>query len=394
MTRLMTTEERRVLHAIYSTPMPTRLSILGMTGLSNGRTVGALRSLRDKGFIVSYENTRQGHGRPSIIHRISEDAFFAVGVALKMGSCRLVVVSGTGQLLESNLIATDNGIREESELLALLDTIKVSIRQTISRRDPTRCIAVGVSVLGRVDTERGIWLSGLQYGPFRNIPVVSVLEEVGVPLMVEDHARSVAFAELRKRGNGQTENFVLLYLGEGLGSALVLDGKLYRGSHGVAGEIGHVALEGNDKRCVCGDTGCLETVASGSGIRAMVRARIAEGVISILSTRAEGLENITLEAIREAAAVHDRLAEQVLQEAGAALGEACSLVMKMVNPPQILVCGEGTVLGEYLREPMDRRIRERAPYESRLDCLTGFVQYSENDEAVGVALLTINKVLS
>ena len=264
----------------------------------------------------------------------------------------------------------------------------------IAHRDPARCIAAGLSVIGRIDAARGVWLSGLLYGPFRNIDVASALEELGVPIMVEDHARSLAFVELRRAGARRDDSFVLLYMGEGLGSALVLDGRIYRGSHGVAGEIGHMGLEGNDRRCICGDTGCLETVASGSAVIASVRSRIAEGVTTVLKARMSPPERLTLEAIGEAAAARDRLAQQVLDETGAALGEACVIMMKILNVPKIIVSGKGTLLSEHLREPVARRIRECAPQESQLDAPVVFAPYTDEDEPRGVALLAMDKALA
>ena len=92
-------DEQKVLHSIYSLALPTRLSVIAFAGLSNGRVTQALRSLRENETIVSTEETPQGQGRPSTIHRISRDAFFAVGAALEVGSCTIAAVSGSGETL-------------------------------------------------------------------------------------------------------------------------------------------------------------------------------------------------------------------------------------------------------------------------------------------------------
>ena len=390
----LASDERKVLHAVSSLRIPTRLAILQATGLSNGRTTRALQSMREKGIIVSHEETRQEKGRPSIIHEIAPGAFFAIGAALTVGCCTIAAVSGTGELLESHQLTIDARAFDEAGLRALLERVGNDVTEAIGRRDPTRCIAVGLSVLGRVDTDRGVWSSGLQYGPFRNFDVGSALHNVGVPVMVEDHARSMAFLERRRSAAPQRQDFAVLYMGEGLGSAFVLNGEIYRGHHGVAGEIGHIALSGNERRCICGDTGCLETVASGSGIVATAKARMAEGVISILTPRGDPSETLTLDAIHEAAKANDRLARQVLQEAGEALGEAGSILMKMLNVPRIVVCGEGSLLADCLREPMTRRIRERAPLESQRDFQIDFALYSPSDEPIGVAMLAIDGAMA
>ena len=170
------------------------------TGLSKGRTTAAVQELRDQGLIVSREEAPQGQGRPSFIHTIAPDAFYAVGAALKVGACSISVVSGTGDILENRSLPTSSGAFEEQELLAVLADVRAGVRDAISRLEPARFIALGISVLGRVDTEQGVWLSGLQYGPFRNVNVPAQFSDLGVPVVVEDHARSVAFAEIRRPG--------------------------------------------------------------------------------------------------------------------------------------------------------------------------------------------------
>jgi transcriptional regulator of PTS gene len=390
----MTGDELLVLYAVFSLSLPTRLSIMEHTGLSNGRVTEALHGLREKGAITSSEETPQGQGRPSVVHAVAPEAFFAVGAALEVGSCTITAVSGTGEVLESRKLPTKSLPLDTHDLRGLLRTICDEATAMMARRGAERCIAAGLSVIGRVDTAAGIWLSGLLYGPFHAIDVAPTFTTLGVPFMVEDHARSLAFIELRRSPNRDGESFVLLYMGEGLGSALVLDGRIFRGSHGVAGEIGHIRLEGNDRRCTCGDTGCLETVASSSAVIASVKARIAEGVTSILATPTDPSGKPTLEAICAAASARDRLARLVLDEAGAGLGEACVTMMKIVNIPRIVVYGKGTVLAEHLQEPLNRRIRECAPQENSLDSPVRFIPYVEEDEPRGVALLAMDKALS
>jgi predicted NBD/HSP70 family sugar kinase len=392
--KALSTDERKVLHALSSLAQPTRLSVIEVTGLSKGRVMEALRALRASGALSPTEETPQGQGRPAVIHRVAADAYYGVGAAMEVGSCTIAAVSGTGEVAESRHLATKGSAVDSRDLRAILREVREEIGAMIRRRGPERCVAAGLSVIGRVDTERGEWLSGLVYGPFHAIDAGAVLDGLGVATLVEDHARSLAFAELRRAGARREASFVLLYMAEGLGSALVLGGRIHRGCRGVAGEIGHIRLDNNERRCICGDVGCLETVASGSAVVASVRARVAEGVTSILKPKAQAAGRLTLRDVAEAALAGDRLARQVLDEAGSALGEACVVMMKIVNVPRIVVSGKAVVLRDHLREPMERRIREGAPAESRLESPVEFIDWSEEEEARGVALLAMDKALS
>ncbi len=140
----------------------------------------------------------------------------------------------------------------------------------------------------------------------------------------------------------------------------------YHGSHGMAGEVGHLVVEEEGARCTCGNIGCLETVVSSSSILQRFRRRLSEGVISSLQNHRDD-NGLTLEVIRDAAAAGDRLATSTLFELGTLLGDAVSKIIKLYNPRTLLIGGPVGVLGEHLREPMWIKVRQKVIPEMLVD---------------------------
>jgi predicted NBD/HSP70 family sugar kinase len=247
-------------------------------------------------------------------------------------------------------------------------------------------LAVGVAVPGMVDTERGIWLRGLQLTGVENMPIGNMLQRaLNLPVVVEDPARCVAFLKASTMGAGAAGDFVLLHLDRGVGASVVIKGELYRGNHGLAGEIGHLVVDKGGARCSCGNVGCLETVLSEPAILRRFQQRLSEGVISALQRT--DAPDLTIEHILSAAQADDRLAQSTLFELGAFLGNACTMLIHMYNPRTLVVDGRVAALGDYFREAAWQTIRQQVVPEMLVDLNIEYDVARQGDEAIGAALI-------
>jgi N-acetylglucosamine repressor len=208
----------------------------------------------------------------------------------------------------------------------------------------------------------------------------------GVTVVVEDAARCLAYQEAVRRPVGTARDLVYLYLGQGVGAGIVIGDEPYHGSHGMAGEVGHLVVEEEGARCTCGNIGCLETVVSSSSILARFRRRLTEGVISSLQAYRDR-DGLSLEVIRDAASAGDRLAQSTLFELGALLGDAVSKIIKLYNPRTLVIGGPVGVLGEHLREPMWIKVRQKVIPEMLVDLVVEIAPSKPRDEAIGAAYL-------
>jgi len=313
----------------------------------------------------------------------------SVGASLDASGFRLVAIDprhGVVQELEKTLTLSAN---PSSHLEEIMEQVTSQLRRFLAGMElkNQRTLAIGIAPPGMVDTEKGVWLHGLQVSGIAHVALGATLEKMfSAPVVVEDAARCLAFVHAAERPSEKARDLVYLYLGAGVGAGIIIGGEPYHGSHGMAGEVGHLVVEEEGARCTCGNIGCLETVISGASILQRFRRRLAEGVISSLQRHREG-EGLTLEVIRDAATAGDRLAGSTLFELGALLGDAVSKIIKLYNPRTLVIGGPVAVLGDHLREPMWLKVRQKVIPEMLVDLSVEIAPSQPRDEAVGAAYL-------
>jgi glucokinase len=257
--------------------------------------------------------------------------------------------------------------------------------------DGQAVLSIGMALPGMVDTRRGVWLLGLQVTGITNIDIAGLFEQrLEIPVFVEDAARTTTIMQLYHPDSRSLRDFVLLYIGLGLGSGIVINRRLYRGYHGLAGEIGHSEHAGISYRCSCNGVGCLETVVSTDGIIRLFRDRLEQGVRSSLQKNliGDGLK-LGLEDILAAAESGDRATQSILGEIGTFLGDACATLVKLFNPQSVIVSGPGSIFKDYFRDPVQQVIQQRVLPEMLADYRTVFADYRDNYEARGAALMAM-----
>ncbi|HSK51535.1 MAG TPA: ROK family protein [Clostridia bacterium] len=215
----------------------------------------------------------------------------------------------------------------------------------------SRVRAVGIACGGPLDPFHGIIQSPPGLPGWDDIPLVDIVERaLERPAVVDNDATACALAEDwygagRARG---VRHLVYLTISTGVGGGLVLDGRLYRGAAGNAGELGHLTVDYRGRQCGCGRRGCLEAYASGTNIAARAREALATGRPS---SRAE-LPEVTARDVAAAAAAGDPLASEVWDETTAILGSAIANILDVFNPELVVLGGGVTRAGDQLLVPV------------------------------------------
>jgi predicted NBD/HSP70 family sugar kinase len=198
---------------------------------------------------------------------------------------------------------------------------------------------------------------------WKNVPLRDILErEFGVPCLLEDSVRAIATAEKHFGLGTGLSDFIYVDVGMGIGAAIFIDGKLYRGPGGSAGEFGHMTVDEHGPLCCCGNYGCLETVASCAAIIQSVKSAIEKGVDSKVRELAQGdLNRISIEMIGQAALENDSLSFRVLHEAVSHIAVALADVVNLLNPHNLIFGGAlFRSAPELFLEPLKRTIKQRA----------------------------------
>ncbi|WGL50741.1 ROK family transcriptional regulator [Nocardioides sp. BP30] len=324
---LLSRNGQAVLAAVRARPRCSRADVARATGLSTSAVSMLVSTLISAGLLVELGvNHSAGGGRPSVSLGVAPEAGSLIGIHIGHAGLRVVLTALDGTLLAEQLHALD----VDHEPAASLDRMASSTAALLADGivDPTRILGAGVAVSAPVIDARSLGSPPmlLDWG---GVDIGGILtERLGLPVHLGNDATLGALAEWRLGAGAGVDDLVYVMLGDGVGSGLVLGGRLHTGSSGTAGELGHLPVVSDGKICRCGARGCLETLVSK---RALVAA-----LAHTLGASA------SVEALLDLAEAGDRGATRLLGDAGRVLGTALAGVCTVTDPRLVVVGGDLT----------------------------------------------------
>jgi glucokinase-like ROK family protein len=320
-----------------------------------------------------------------------------VGIDIGTFYTRIVITDINGKIAYRHEIQTGMPEGRVQVLKRVFQCVHKAI--TAAKLGRHEILGIGVAHSGVIDTERGLVLSFPRPGQmaeWKNVPLQAIFEEeFNMPCLLEDSVRTMATAE-RYFGLGQqVDDFLFVEVGMGIGASLIFGGKLYRGGGGNAGEFGHITVDENGPLCSCGNRGCLESVASCGAIIQAGRIAIERGVDSKIRDLSSGdLNQISIEAIAQAAAENDSLAFRVLQEASSYIAKGLADLVTLLNPKLIIFGGAlFRAAPQLLSDPLKRVIRERSLEKSSNDVQLKVSPLGREAGALGAARMIAERTL-
>lgn len=283
---------------------------------------------------------------------------YSIGVDVGGTNIKIALVDKTGSIVYSDTVPTRAEMGYEYTINNMKKAISDLMTQTkVAKEDIS---GIGFGFPGQIDCDNGVVLLAPNIPGWVNVPIAKIIEkEFSIPVKVDNDVRCAALAELNYGAGKGAMNLVCITVGTGIGSGLIINGKIVRGAKNVAGEIGHIKLQMHDgPMCGCGDTGCLEAFASGPAIVAMAQEYISGGK----STKYRELANpdITPYIVAEAAKQGDVVAKRIFETIGEYIGIGLVSVINLLNPEKIVIGGGVADAGELLFAPIRRTIEQRA----------------------------------
>jgi len=238
---------------------------------------------------------------------------------------------------------------QDSDLM--LAAIAAVIKELSAQQETT---GVGIALAGFMDKER----NRMRLSPnvaWRDIEIRSAIEsKVGKPVIIENDANAAAWGEFRFGGGAEADSMVMLTIGTGLGSGVIIDGQLLIGAHGIGAECGHFKVKPDGQLCGCGQRGCLEQYASGQAITRNARVFVASGTPAaqpLLDACGQDPTTLTGAMVTETAQKGDPASISILAEAGKWLGFGMSTIAAILDPEMFVVGGGGGDAGELILAP-------------------------------------------
>lgn len=225
-----------------------------------------------------------------------------------------------------------------------------------SKIDKKNIAGIGISMPGFVDVKKGINHSFLFSG---NESIVSFInQEIDIPVLIDNDSSLIGLAELRLGTARHHKNAMVINIGWGVGLGMILNGELFRGHNGFAGEFSHIPVFKNNKICSCGKTGCLETETSLLVIIEKAIEGLKKGRMSVLQNLSFDKVEESWNAIIDAASKGDTFAVELFSEAGYKLGLGISILITLLNPELIVLSGRGAAAGKLWLAPIQQAINE------------------------------------
>jgi predicted NBD/HSP70 family sugar kinase len=329
-----------------------RVEIVERTELSRATISAITGGLIDEGLIhVRHFDAAEGgndaasRGRPRVMLELNGVAYRVVGVKLSLHRISIAVTDFRGDVLR-DLVIPVRIARQTPEVVA--DLVEDGVRQGVADAGLTMAdiSGVGIGLPGVIDGVAGVShespVLGLSPVPFADF----MRQRLGVPVLLENDANLVALAEHWFGHARDRDSFVVVTVEDTIGMGLFIDGKLYRGAHGVGAELGHVKMRLDGPLCRCGQPGCLDTLASDAGV--IEAARNA----GYLATDDRRQSSELIASLLSRARSGEAGPAALFRTAGEALGLAIANVLNMLNPPLIIISGEGLRAGTLLTEPL------------------------------------------
>lgn len=334
--------ERLVLNALRQQPHLSRADLVRMTGLSpSSMTFIVNRLLRERMLQEVRSGSAQNQvGRQPTPLRLRPQARYVIALELRKAMTRLVLADWTGEVIQARRVSAHTSER------IYLERVHEAIGSLFDSVAAERVLGVGVATPGTVDRTTGRIVAAENLGWYGLDLRRALARDLPVELFVENEAKLCAQAELwSSHGKKPLRNFVFVTANEGIGTGVVIDGKLLHGSSGAAAEFGHVVLYPDGLECPCGNRGCWEQYASGA---ALVRL-------------CSGMDVSTPDDVIAEARTGNKQAQSAVAAVTNALGIGFGNLLFTLNPEAIIVGDYIARNWDLLEEPVWRVIRERVP---------------------------------
>jgi len=325
-------------------------------------------------------------GRRPQMYSIRADRMYTVAVAMDQLFTRVVIMDmhrrpvSVPEKIELHLAKNPRALETLAEIL------EAHIQQSGINKE--KIAGIGIGMPGFIDSRKGLNYSFLGNGDTSITHYIT--EKLGLATYIENDSSVIALAELKFGAARHKKSAMIVNLGWGIGLGLILNGELFRGYNGFAGEFSHLPLFTNDKLCSCGKMGCLETEASLMVVVEKAREGIRNGRVTLLQEKqlADNLDHASM-AVTRAAEKGDKFAVELLSEAAYHIGRGVAILIHLLNPEAIVLSGRGSIAGKIWQIPLQQALNEHCIPRLSANTTIEVSELGLDAELIGAAALVM-----
>jgi predicted NBD/HSP70 family sugar kinase len=350
-------------------------------------TTKMLGKLMEEGMVTETGYAASTGGRRPVMYSLKQDVMYVVSVAMDQLVTQIAILDMQNRNVNAIELFELPLTKNPNAPAALAEKINEII--TRSGIPKSKIAGIGIGMPGFVNAVKGINYTFLETAGFTISQYISA--KVKLPVFIDNDSRLIALAELRFGAAREKKNALVINVGWGVGLGMILEGELFRGHDGFAGEFSHIPLFLNNKLCSCGKSGCLETETSLLIVIEKASCGLRNGKLSMLKESAlsadqpeKAFQNIVIAASRG-----DKFAVEILSEAGYNIGRGVAILIHLLNPEVVILSGRGSSAGKIWQAPIQQALNEHCIPRLSVNTEIEVSALGYNAELTGAAALVM-----
>jgi len=381
----------QIISHVRSARSTTRPEIALSTSLSRTLATKFIDIACELNLIRNGELAQSTGGRAARLLNFNESAGSILVAELGATGFQVAASDLSGNLIGSSYIEAD--VSKGPEFV--LSLVEKSFDSIIAKYNIKNLWGIGIGVPGPVEFANGIPVSppimpGWDKYPIRN----RLSNQYKVPVWVDNDVNLMALGEHALRKNSITNELIFVKIGSGIGAGILTHGQLHRGAQGCAGDIGHIALAGNNVTCRCGNLGCIEAVAGGLAIVRDAELAISSGESTYLAKIKKGKNKLLIQDVIEGSLSGDRWCVERIIKAGNDIGTVLATLVNFHNPSLIVIGGSVSAAGDKLLASIRESVLNRSLPLATRDLQIRISEFPEESGLVGAVEMVMNELFS
>lgn len=370
----------------------SRANLSSITGLNRSTVSSIIDELLEGGWVreTSYQTNKIG--RPGLLLELNPQGGFAVGVEIGVDFLLCVITNYAAEVIWNKRIEINPKDGQVVIQQKAFDLASKGIE--FGKQKCGRPLGIGIAMPGLVDVHNGI----LKFAPnldWQNVPIRLIWnQQFHYPIYVENDGNAAALGEYYFGAAKGTKDFIYIAAGYGLGSGIIVDGKLMRGNKGYASELGHMTYDPNGEECSCGKRGCYETIIGPRAVIKSVKKLIEEKGAdnTIIKISEKDKSPINYDAVVNAAMENDLIAMDALKDVGCKLGLVVSHLVNIFDPKMVILGGALNYAKDFIQPVVEKVVRDNALLLCQEDLEITNSQLGQNSSVMGAIALVLENI--
>jgi glucokinase-like ROK family protein len=383
-----------IFRIIKKTGPLSRAAIVRETGLSKSTVSMHVEKLIKMGLICEEDHDQHSNlGRKGLLLKFAVDSGFIIGIDLGATSLYVALCNLDAEIIDSrseDLLVSIGPERVMERVVFLIDALLTEHDLKVSG-----LLGIGMGVPGPVEFATGIPVSPPIMPGWHRYPIRSVLQtRYHCPVYIDNDVNVMAMGEKYYGLSKNIDNFIFVKIGTGIGAGIFCNGKLYRGSQGCAGDIGHIGVDGVELLCPCGNKGCLEIVAAGPAIGLMGKEAAEKGQSKLLLEKLNQQGYITAKDVGSLAEHGDLACVEIIQASGRTIGQVLAKLINFFNPSLIIIGGGVSGLGVRFLAAIKEVVYQRSLPLATRELQIQFSMLKKQAGVIGAAAMALEEIFS